>query len=73
MTPSDHITERAQDLLAGHRVVVTSPSTALVASPSGATYTVTATTAGIRCSCPARGGCAHEMAAAGKWAEVGDE
>lgn len=69
MTPSDHISERAQDLLAGHRVVVTSTSTALVVSPSGATYSVTAEKAGIRCTCPARGGCAHALAAAARWAE----
>jgi SWIM zinc finger len=67
--PSDHVAERAQDLLAENRVVMTSPSTAVVASASGATYTVTATFSGLRCSCPARIRCAHVLAAAARWAE----
>jgi SWIM zinc finger len=64
---SARVAERAHDLV--NRVVITSSSTALVASDSGAVYTVSATFSGLRCSCPARVRCAHVLAAAARWAE----
>lgn len=49
MVVSPDIAARTQTLLADNRVAVTSPSTALVLSDSGETYTCVATASGIRC------------------------
>lgn len=51
-------------------MVVTSPSTALCLSDSGETYTCTATTVGVRCTCPARAAGCHVVAALCAWAAV---
>lgn len=70
LTLSDSIAERAHDLLEDNRVVITTPSTALVLSDSGATYLVTATVTGLRCNCAAKIRCCHIAAASAKWAEA---
>lgn len=62
------IEERAQDLLDGHRVLLTGKWIAACASDSGGHYTIVATEAGVTCDCEARTpSCAHVLAAMALW------
>ena len=68
--PSTDQYERAQDLLAGHRVLLNGKWIANCASDSGGNYTIIASADGCSCDCPARvPECAHVLAALVLWHE----
>lgn len=66
---SDQTNHKALELLDQHRVHIASIDRALVFGNTGV-WTVTATPAGLGCTCPARRWCSHRTAAAVAWAEA---